>query len=144
MNIQDFKRSLEFTLKWEQGYVNDPDDPGGETKWGISKKSYPHLDIKNLSEQEAINIYLKDYWFEAHCETVSYPMNLVVFDSAVNCGVYNARKWLSEAETPEELIEMRKSYYINLAMRKPAMSKFLRGWLNRIQDLQKVVSIASS
>lgn len=143
MNIQDFKRSIEFTLKWEGQYSNDPADPGGETKWGISKKSYPYLDIKNLSEQEAINIYLKDYWFAAHCETVSYPMNLVVFDSAVNCGVPMAKKWLSDSETPEELIEFRKAYYINLAMRKPAMSKFLKGWLNRIQDLQKLVATAS-
>jgi lysozyme family protein len=144
MNIQDFKRSMEFTLKWEGGWVNDPDDPGGETKWGISKRSYPDLDIKNLSEQEAVNIYLKDYWFEAGCDSVSYPMNLVVFDSAVNCGVATAKKWMRESEGPEEVIELRKSYYINLAMRKPAMSKFLKGWLNRIQDLKKVVAIASS
>ena len=123
---------------------SDPDDPGGETKWGISKKSYPDLDIKNLSEQEAVSIYLKDYWFAAGCDVVAYPMNLVIFDSAVNCGVGTAKKWLQNATTPKEVIEARKAYYINLAMRKPAMSKFLKGWLNRIQDLEKLVAISSS
>lgn len=144
MNIQDFKRSIEFTLRWEGQYSCDPDDPGGETKWGICKRSYPNLDIKNLSEQEAVNIYLKDYWFEAGCDVVTYPMNLVVFDSAVNCGAGTAKKWLRASESPQEVLNLRKEYYLALVKRKPAMSKFLKGWLNRVQDLEKLVTIASS
>jgi len=52
-----FEVALNFVLKWEGGYVNDPRDSGGETKFGISKKAYPNLDIKNLTQQQAGEIY---------------------------------------------------------------------------------------
>ena len=144
MNISDFKRAMEFTLKWEGGYSNDPDDPGGETKYGISKKSHPECDIKNLSEQEAIQIYISDYWLASGCESVGYPMNLVVFDSAVNCGSGTAKGWLRKSTTPQDLIALRKEYYLSLVKKKPALKKFLKGWLNRIADLEKLVAISSA
>ena len=43
-------------------YTNDPNDSGGETKYGISKKAFPNLDIKNLTEEQAISIYKKMYF----------------------------------------------------------------------------------
>ena len=46
----------------EGGYVFNKNDPGGETKYGISKRSYPHLDIKNLTLDEANDIYKRDFW----------------------------------------------------------------------------------
>ena len=52
---------LDDLIEREGGYVNDPDDPGGETKFGISKRAYPHLDIKNLTEEHAADIYYNDY-----------------------------------------------------------------------------------
>ena len=52
-------------LKHEGGYVNDPSDPGGETKYGISKRAFPDLDIKNLTEEQAILIYYDEYWLDA-------------------------------------------------------------------------------
>ena len=47
----------------EGGYVNDPNDPGGETKYGISKRSYPSVDIRNLTKEQAKSIYFRDFWF---------------------------------------------------------------------------------
>jgi lysozyme family protein len=143
MNISDFKRAMEFTLRWEGGYSNDPDDPGGETKYGISKKSYPQCDIKNLSEQEAIQIYISDYWLASGCEDVTYPMNLVVFDSAVNCGSGTAKGWLRKSATTQDMINLRRDYYLGLVKKKPALKKFLKGWLNRIADLEKLVTVSS-
>lgn len=144
MNISDFKRAVEFTLKWEGGYSNDPDDPGGETKYGISKRAHPECDIKNLSEQEAIQIYISDYWLSSGCESVGYPMNLVVFDSAVNCGTGTAKGWLRMSTTPQDLINMRREYYLGLVKKKPALKKFLKGWLNRIADLEKLIAVSLS
>ena len=42
--------------------VNDPDDPGGLTKWGISKRAHPDEDIANLTLDDAIRIYQDKYW----------------------------------------------------------------------------------
>ena len=57
-----FERAIDKTLAWEGGYVNDPKDPGGETKYGISKRAHPDVDIKNLSREKACAIYKKHYW----------------------------------------------------------------------------------
>lgn len=50
-----------FILNHEGGYVFDKDDPGGETKYGISKRSHPKLDIKTLTKKQAQQIYQADY-----------------------------------------------------------------------------------
>jgi lysozyme family protein len=61
-----FLESVELTLAAEGGYVNDPSDAGGETKFGISQRSYPKLDIANLTRDDAIAIYFADYWNKFH------------------------------------------------------------------------------
>ena len=57
-----FSDAIDTVLAQEGGYVNDPLDPGGETKWGISKRQYPDLDIKAITREEAVAIYKRDYW----------------------------------------------------------------------------------
>jgi lysozyme family protein len=61
--VSDFQAAVTDLIdRWEGGYVNDPSDPGRETKYGISKRSYPELDIANLTKNEAASIYLHDWW----------------------------------------------------------------------------------
>jgi lysozyme family protein len=60
--MAEFNLAVPIVLANEGGYVNDPADPGGETKYGISKRSYPGIDIKNLTVEQATAIYLKDFW----------------------------------------------------------------------------------
>lgn len=73
MDYQDinFKKAVGILLIQEGGYVNDPDDPGGETNFGISKRSYPQLDIKNLTPDKAISIYYQDFWLKYKLNTLS-------------------------------------------------------------------------
>lgn len=63
----NFTRSIAFVLSVEGGLVNNPADPGGLTKYGISQRSYPDLDIRNLSIEDAKEIYFRDYWTPAGC-----------------------------------------------------------------------------
>jgi len=94
-----FKKAFEETVGIEGGYVDDPDDRGGETKFGISKRSYPELDIKNLTLREAWAIYYKDYWNTKKGNLDSLPDSIAieVFDTAVNMGMTTARKMLQES-----------------------------------------------
>jgi len=131
--MTDFDRAMEFTLKWEGGYVNDPKDPGGETNWGISKRAYPMLDIKDLTRDEAKDIYEHDYWRKCGADALLWPMNLVVFDTAVNMGVHRAKIMLSEAPYWRDYIIARIAYYNRL--NKP---RYIHGWLNRVLDLYEV------
>lgn len=91
-----FDTALKAILKFEGGYVNDAKDPGGETKYGISKRAYPNEDIKNLSLARAKEIYKADYWDVCRCDNLPDPLALFVFDCAVNQGTNTAIRMLQE------------------------------------------------
>jgi lysozyme family protein len=81
----------------EGEYSNDPEDPGGETKFGISKRSYPHLDIKNLTEDQARDICLRDFWNVLHCEELAPAIAIVLADGGFNQGQPAAAQCLQYA-----------------------------------------------
>ena len=94
----DFKTAVEKTLIFEGGYVDDPDDAGGETNFGISKRSYPDLDIKNLTVGQAKEIYYRDYWQPVRAESLRHQrLAESVFDFGVNSGKRRASKYLQFA-----------------------------------------------
>lgn len=92
-----FDRVVEFVLNHEGGYSNDPDDPGGETNFGISKRSYPMLNIKALTRADAIEIYRKDYWMHCKCDQMPISIAVLLFDSAVNQGPGTAIRLLQRS-----------------------------------------------
>jgi lysozyme family protein len=91
-----FEQALNFVLKHEAGYVNHPDDPGGETKYGITKRSYPHVDIKNLTIGEAAEIYRRDFW-DRLPSGIPDQIKFMLFDFGVNAGIGQAIKTLQRA-----------------------------------------------
>ncbi len=95
--MKSFEKFVKEILIHEGGYVNDPTDRGGETKYGIAKRSYPKLDIKNLTLSQASEIYYRDYWVKASCNHLPDHLQLIHFDSAVNHGVSRANKLLQKA-----------------------------------------------
>ena len=95
--MSDFDNAFEHVVGLEGGYVNDPADPGGETKYGISARAYPLVDIKNLTLDQAKQFYLHDYWMAAECDRFTYPLNVYLFDAAINQGVYTAIRLLQTA-----------------------------------------------
>ncbi len=60
--LVEFNDIIEVVLHHEGGYVNDPKDPGGETNFGVAKRSHPDVDIKNLTKDGAKEIYKEHYW----------------------------------------------------------------------------------
>lgn len=101
MKIQypaDFMVAIEILLGHEGGYVWHKDDPGGETNWGISKRSYPHVDIKNLTREGAMAIYYKDFWLPVVDSAVMHlSVAIQLMDAAVNHGIPRAKKLLQQA-----------------------------------------------
>jgi len=96
--MTSFEKAFETLIGIEGGYVNDPTDRGGETKYGISKKAYPHLDIKNLTLDMAKKIYFEDYWKACGADQMlKYEVALELFDTAVNMGPVTAKMFLQEA-----------------------------------------------
>lgn len=83
----DFNLAIDRVLGHEGRYVNDPNDPGGETNWGISKRSYPNVDIKNLSRDDAVDIYRHDFWDPLKADSKPKAVVYQLLDFAVNSGI---------------------------------------------------------
>ena len=142
-------------MKYEGGYANDPDDPGGETKFGISKRAYPDEDIKNMSEGRAMQIYYEDYYRNVKADQMPERIAWQVFDFGVNAGVARSARMVQrlvgaypdgkigpttialinrhKGEFPLHILFMsaRIRHYLDLTEKNIRNMKYLRGWLLR-------------
>lgn len=157
MANSSWEQGIAFVLAREGSYCNDVGDPGGETNWGISKKAYPHLDIKNLTVDEAKEIYRKDYWQVCRCDELAFPFDIATFDCAVNQGVGKAKRLLQIAlnvdvdgiigdktiaatfkVTPgvfRKMMAERIAEYFRLMTVNPALSMWAQNWIYRVLSL---------
>ena len=157
--MKNFNEIIEKVLEHEGGYVNDPKDLGGETKYGITKRFYPDVDIKNLTIEQAKEIYRKDYWDRNRVE--SLPQNLwhIYFDMCVNMGKRTAVKVLQRAAVNkgrdievdgglgpatigalkgvelDRVRAFRVKYYVDLITARPEQEKFFLGWFRRATEV---------
>lgn len=160
MTDERFNKFWPRLLKYEGGYVNDPADPGGETKFGISKRSYPKLDIKNLTGDYAKEIYLRDY-YNPMCisQILDDRIAWQLFDFGVNAGVARSVKTIqkiigvpiTEKMTPltvnqinlfkdeyplyAHFMSKRLMHYFMISELNPAKKKFIKGWIFRTMEL---------
>lgn len=144
--------------------TQDPKDPGGLTKYGISQKAYPDLDIRNLTESQAIAIYKRDYWDKIQGDKLPYNVAYAIFNYAVNRGVSVAVKYaqkvvgssqdgamgaktvaaivsMGEKKFLEQYLALAKQGYADLVAVKPALAGFLNGWNNRIDHISDYVGV---
>ncbi len=151
------------TLGKEGGYVNNSADAGGETNFGISKRSYPNVDIKNLTREAAGDIYLRDYWTPLKCDRIaSRRVRWKLLDIGVHCGLDRAAKMLQRAAgvgddgkigditlnavnglcaTPlgemtllKKILQEQTRHYANIVVKNASQAQFLMGWLDRAFD----------
>ena len=157
--LTQFDDIIEVVLHHEGGYVNDPKDPGGETNFGIAKRSHPDVDIKNLTKDEAKDIYYEDYWCANKVPQMPDDLKHIYFDMCVNQGRGRAVKILQRAANAKgaglkvdggmgpktiaglkgvELDRVRAyrvKYYADLVTRKPDLEKFYFGWFRRALEV---------
>lgn len=146
-----FDDYIDRVLSHEGGYVNDPRDPGGETKFGIAKRSYPNVDIKNLTRDGAKAIYKADFWDRAQCDKLPASFSFQALDAAVNHGMGNAVRWMQRAAGvaddgyigPVTIAAINRQEAADLVLRFTAerlrfyaklatFDVFGRGWINRV------------
>jgi len=162
-----FDKILPLILKYEGGYVNDPNDPGGETNKGITKEVYDTYrnnkklkirSVKEITDEEVKDIYYNYYWLKGSCDKLSNNLAIIHFDTCVNAGITQAARFLQrccgvkddgiigpmtlksieardENNIVDKYISLRTDFYKNIAITKPYLSKFLKGWLKRVDNL---------
>ena len=149
--MDQFRIFIERLLSHEGGYVNDPRDPGGETQWGISKRSYPSVNIKALTREGAIEIYRRDFWERSRADDLSPAVGFQLLDAAVNSGIAQATRWLQRAvgvaddgvigpvtlgairiADPADLVLKFNAERLDFMTRLNGWQAFGRGWARRI------------
>ncbi len=154
--MQTFPDCISHVLAAEGGLVNDPKDPGGVTKFGISQRSYPALNIRALSLDDAKAIYQRDYWAPIQGEHLPAGLDLLVLDHAVNAGPARAIRLLQHlVGVPEDGVmgpvtlagvavadrddliarysELRLDFYRDL----PTWRHFGAGWSRRVHRARR-------
>lgn len=134
----NFDKASLFVLKQEvePGHEDDgslhtdPADPGGTTRFGISQRAYPHIDLTKLDRAGAMKIY-HEIWEESHCDDLPWPMDIIIFDTAFNMGADRAKKLhnLAGNNPASYLIHRQLVYYY---MKKKI---YFRDWIKRTIDL---------
>lgn len=139
---KEFRAFMPFLFQWEgESYENDPDDPGGATKYGIDQRSHPGIDIRALTKAQAVAIYWSE-WLECHCDRMTHPFAEIYFNCAVNMGRGRAEQFCEEGHTtPDAFLTRQENYYRFLASQGPKRAKFLKGWLNRTAALRRRFNI---
>jgi lysozyme family protein len=155
----NFEEAIRYVILDEGGYVNHKNDRGGETKYGISKRSYPNEDIKNLTVERAVEIYKRDFWDRSGVERLPFHLRYQVFDMCVNHGAHNAIRMLqraskvmddgkigsntikaSEAIKNVDLAHSRMSFFAAIVRNSTNQVSFLEGWVNRCFKVLKRTS----
>jgi Putative secretion activating protein len=154
----DFDTAADLLLsdRVEGGYSHNSHDPGGETMWGITRKTailHGYVgDMHLLPKEKAKEIYRKDYWDPLHLDNMPEVLRYPAFDAAVNSGVEVSSEWLQHAlKTPptgeisaDDVIAAAKvtnphavaaamvSLRVNFLTGLPTWSMFGRGWMRRV------------
>lgn len=155
-----FESAITKLLKDEGGYVDHKNDKGGETAFGISKRSYPNVDIKNLTIEKAKDIYYTDFWKTGPYDLLTNaPLAEKTFNTAVNAGNSRAFKLLQQAanacgatlvvdgavgpktiaainsldgtQVLEAYRKVQADFYKGLVLKDPSQAVFIKGWLAR-------------
>ena len=173
-----YDQAMRFVLRWEGGYSNHPNDPGGETNFGVTHAVYdawrieqnlPKRSVKEIEEHEVFAIYKNKYWLKSECLKLTpyEELALMHFDTAINMGLRRAAKTLQEAvgvtadgiigditlgavhhkcqisalETMTAYADIRERVYRWIATNRDGSEKFLKGWMNRLNDIRQEVGI---
>lgn len=160
----NWRPSLAAVLASEGGNDDDPADHGGRTSRGITQREYdawrrgrkqPTLDVWKAPQSDIEAVYREEYW-EPNCGLMPIGLDYLYFDMAVNAGPYRAAKLLQQAlgvtadgrigpitrealatangpQLVERYSAAKRVFYINLHQ-----PKFIKGWLNRTEDVRKI------
>jgi lysozyme family protein len=150
----EFERYMPHIFKFEGGYTNDPFDKGGETNFGITKRNYPNLDIKNITKAQAKDIYFRDYWLKGRVTALPKQIRFLFFDTYINGGgvivlqraanvkmdgVMGPVTTIAAATvTAEAYTAARKTRYDILIKNDPTQAKFRKGWMRRADEALQI------
>ena len=161
----NYEKCLEAILHHEGGYVNHPQDPGGETNLGVTKRVYEEWggskDMKDLLVEDVAPIYKKNYWDRVKGDSLPSGLDICIFDFGVNAGPGRAAKYIQTqigtiadggigpntlaklneylSKTPiEKAIRDYQSVRQDYYEQLSTFATFGKGWTRRVQETTKM------
>jgi lysozyme family protein len=145
------------------GYVDDPVDNGGETKFGVAKNANKDLNIAALTWAQAKDVYYRRYWLNGSCDKLPARVAVLHFDGCVNHGVGRANKFLqraagvgvdgvigpmtigavtrqSEIVICNAICDQREAFYQSIIDNNPSQGRYRNGWMRRITEMRDFVT----
>lgn len=159
--MADFSVAVQKTLVNEGGYVNNPLDRGGPTKYGVTQADMPGVDIEQITPDQAAEYFREHYWKDLYSQITSQPVADKLFDMGVLFGVGTAVRLLQsvlasafpidvdgifgietlgalEQADEESLLNVYKqhlvAYTLKIVANKPDQRVFVAGWGRRINS----------
>ena len=155
-----FQRAVAEILEHEGGYVNDPQDPGGETNYGITRttaRAHGYRgDMRAIPMSVVHRIYRRSYWAAVRGDELPRGVDLAVFDFAVNSGPHRAAEFLQRAvgvdddgkigpvtlravsaSDPGKLIRAISGDRLAWLRTLRTWPRFGRGWTRRVQSIER-------
>jgi lysozyme family protein len=137
------KPILEFTLKYEGGKSNDPQDPGGRTNQGVTQRTYDAFrkafgkrDVYDMSDAERNEIYRRGFWNTVGGDGLRSGEDLCVFDFAVNSGPARALTFWKQAggrgASDMYIIHKICAHRLSFLHALSSWGRFGRGWGRRV------------
>ena len=150
-----FQQIFDRLIGHEGGYVDDPRDPGGETNWGVTKRTAQANgytgNMKTMTRQQAYEIYRRAFWLRYNCEQMPDAVAYQFFDAAVNHGFGNASRMLQRAvgvlddgiigkysleainRNPiSDTLMVLNGERLNFYTRLEKFDRYGKGWVNRV------------
>lgn len=160
---ENFEAALKALLKHEGGYVNHPQDPGGMTNLGVTKRVWQDYvkrevdesEMRALTPEAVAPLYRERYWNAVRADDLPFGVDFVCFDCAVNAGPRQAAKFLQRAagvkddgaigpatleavraRSSKEMIESFSEQRLNFLKALPTFSTFGKGWTRRVEEVK--------
>lgn len=147
MTSPEFDKCHTVTSGWEGGWSDHPDDPGGQTMYGVTdavwqawlkKQGLKSTLVRNITRAQALEIYFEEYWLACGANKLAPGVDLATYDASVNSGISRGRKWLlasiggSDATTVKKICAARLGFMQSLQIWKT----FGKGWARRVADIE--------
>lgn len=132
-----FDSAIARVLKIEGGFAESDGNTGAPVNFGINQRANPDIDVRNLTREQAIEIYRERYWNAINGDTLAPELQGTALDAAVNQGPANARRWITESGGDVgRFNELRRAHYERLLAR-PEFARFRRTWMERLEFYEK-------
>lgn len=162
--MDKFLKYLEWVLKHEGGYTNNPSDPGGATNYGVTQRVYNDYlaasgkkpqSVAAITRREVEAIYRVKYWLAIRGDELPVGWDYAIFDFGINSGPKRAIRYAQKVvgvevdgvigpatinalrAAPRAALDTYLNERLGFLKALPHWNVFGKGWERRVEDVRE-------